>query len=79
MAQQGRIEALLDSALEHGSLAWRALEKLGEVAEAADDAGWPPETAGLDVGSAGYHFAALLGYIKRAYDLIPRTSYESDG
>jgi hypothetical protein len=60
------LEGLLDSALEHGSHAWRALEVAG-LAEDTPDGPWPPNTK-QPVGSAAYHLAAMLDYIKRAYD-----------
>ena len=77
--QQGRLGALLDSAMEHGSHAWRALEIASGVTEAEDGAAWPPSTDGFEVGSVGYHLAALLNYVKQAYDRIPRTSYSDPG
>ncbi len=62
------LEALLDSALEHGSHAWRALEVAGLTPEEPDGP-WPPEPH-APVGSAPYHLAAMLKYIKQAYDTL---------
>lgn len=62
------LESLLDSALEHGSHAWRALELAGLTPEQLDGP-WPPEPQ-APVGSAPYHLAAMLKYIKQAYDRI---------
>lgn len=52
---------VLDTALEHGSHAWAALEKMGYAHRVADD-GWPP-TVDAPVGSAAYHFAAMTRYV----------------
>ena len=63
-----KIKSQLDSALEHGSHAWRALEVAG-MAEDMPDGAWPPDTH-MPVGSAAYHLAAMLQYIKQLYDHI---------
>ena len=63
------LEALLDSALEHSSHAWRDLEVRGLVVEQLDGP-WPPGTEGMAVGSASYHLAAMIKYIKLAYDKV---------
>jgi len=67
-------EALLDSALEHGSHAWGALERAG-LTPVVEDGPWPPEPQ-APVGSAPYHLAAMLLYIKQAYDKISDLSVE---
>ncbi len=61
-------EALLDSALEHSSHAWRDLEVRGIVPEAPDGP-WPPDVP-CAVGSVGYHLRAMIGYVKQAYDQL---------
>lgn len=63
------IESLLDSALEHSSHAWRALEVAGLTPEMLDGP-WPPNVS--DVGGAPYHLAAMIRYIKQAYDGVQR-------
>jgi hypothetical protein len=64
-----RFEALLDSALEHGSHAWRAIETNNIGAIDATYEGWPPR-ATSGPGTAAYHLAAMLEYIKQAYDKV---------
>ena len=61
-----RIKDTLDTVLEHGSHAWRALEVVG-LADDVPDGPWPPEP-NRPVGSAAYHLAAMLKYVKRLYD-----------
>ena len=61
------LKALLDSALEHSSHAWRDLEVRGLIAEQLDGP-WPPSAEGAPVGSVPYHLAAMIRYIKLAYD-----------
>lgn len=63
-----RIKDTLDTVLEHGSHAWRALEVAGMVAE--EDVFWPPKATGAAVGSAPYHLAAMLQYIKQLHDQL---------
>jgi hypothetical protein len=63
------LEALLASALEHSSHAWRDLEVRGLVAEQLDGP-WPPIAEGAPVGSAPYHLAAMIMYMKQAYDKV---------
>lgn len=62
----GKIKNTLDSVLEHGSHAWRALEVAG-LAEDDPDGAWPPRTQ-QPSGSAAYHLAAMLRYVKQLYD-----------
>jgi hypothetical protein len=62
------LEALLDTALEHFSHGWLALEKQGLVTY-KDPNVFPPSV--LDkVGSASYHFAAVADTVKQAYEII---------
>jgi hypothetical protein len=101
------LESLLDSALEHASHGWKALEhgivycptcrnsydpknekpgpsgfricsKCGGLSipvshlsleQRIESDIWPPKVNAL-VGTAPYHLAAMIGYVKRAYDLI---------
>jgi hypothetical protein len=61
-------EALLDSALEHASYAWRDLEVRGIVPEQIDGP-WPPVVQS-SVGDVDYHLAAMIRYIQQAYDKV---------
>lgn len=63
------LESLLDTALEHSSHAWRDLEVRGIVTEQLDGP-WPPSADGAPVGSTPYHLAAMIKYIKLAYDKV---------
>jgi len=62
------LESLLDSALEHGSHAWRDLERRGIVAE-VEDGPWPPDVT-APVGDVSYHLAAMIRHVKQAYEQI---------
>lgn len=62
-----KLEALLDTALEHFSHAWVDLEKHGMVTY--KDANVFPPSVADGVGSASYHFAAVADTVKRAYEL----------
>lgn len=59
---------ILDTALEHASHAWYALERQGGVNRLNEDA-WPPKVNN-PVGSAPYHFAAFIGYVQEVYEGI---------
>ena len=63
-----KLEALLDTALEHFSHGWVALEKQGMVTYKDPDV-FPPSVSN-EVGSASYHFAAVADTVKRAYEII---------
>lgn len=63
-----KLEALLDTALEHFSHGWVALEKQGMVTY-KDHNVFPPSVSD-EVGSASYHFAAVADTVKRAYEII---------
>lgn len=63
-----KLEALLDTALEHFSHGWVALEKQGMVTYKNPDV-FPPSVSD-EVGSASYHFAAVADTVKRAYEII---------
>jgi hypothetical protein len=63
-----QIEALLDSALEHFAHGWVDLEKNNKIEYTIPDA-FPPHV-NAPVGSAVYHFAAVVSNLKRAYDLV---------
>lgn len=62
------LEALLDTALEHFTHGWLALEKAGMVDDKIKDI-FPPQVKN-PVGSAAYHFAAVADNVKRAYEII---------
>lgn len=64
----GTMKRTLETALEHGSHAWRALEVAG-LAEDDPDGVWPPETQ-RPVGSVAYHVAAMLRYVKTLHDAL---------
>lgn len=61
---------ILDTALEHGSHAWAALERTSQahIHDVARPT-WPPQCTD-DVGSAPYHLAALIGYTFEVYSGI---------
>ena len=61
-------EALLDSALEHFVHGWHDLEKRG-IVHVTDPDAFPPEVSDK-VGTAGYHLAAMAGYLKIALDSV---------
>lgn len=63
-----RLESLLDTALEHASHGWHALEKEAEVNRLNPDS-WPPQVK-AEVGSAQYHLSAMITYIFEAYGAI---------
>jgi len=63
-----RLEALLDSALEHAAHGWSAFERETTVCRRNPDS-WPPQVK-APVGSAQYHLAAMLTYVFEAYSLI---------
>ena len=63
-----KLEALLDTALEHFTHGWVALEKQGMVTY-KDPNVFPPSVSDK-VGSASYHFAAVADTVKRAYEII---------
>ena len=65
-AEVGRLESMLDSALEHASHGWNKLEQEGYAPHSQS---WPPSTKDTIVVSGPYHIAAMIGYVKRAYDL----------
>ena len=58
--------ATLETILEHGSHAWRALETSGVVPENPDGP-WPPDVA-ADAPPIARSLAAMLRYTKRLYD-----------
>jgi hypothetical protein len=68
LEEREKLEALLDTALEHFSHGWLALEKQGMVTYKDPDV-FPPFVSD-EVGSASYHFAAVADNVKRAYDII---------
>lgn len=59
---------VLDTALEHASHAWTALEREGTV-ERIDPNAWPPNVSN-EVGSAPYHFASMITYIIEVFNSI---------
>lgn len=63
-----QIEATIDAALEHASFAWIALEKETSVNRVEPDS-WPPKVESK-VGTAQYHFSAMIGAVHRAYQII---------
>jgi len=63
-----KLEALLDTSLEHFSHGWLALEKQGMVTYKDPDV-FPPSVSDK-VTSASYHFAAVADTVKRAYEII---------
>lgn len=63
-----RMEALLDTALEHASHGWHALEQETKVNRLNPES-WPPGVK-AEVGSAQYHLAAMISYIFEAYESI---------
>ena len=63
-----RIESLIDSALEHASHGWNALEKETKVNRVNPDS-WPPVVE-APVGSAQYHLATMISYIFEAYNSL---------
>jgi hypothetical protein len=63
-------ESLLDSALEHSAHAWRDLERRDIIDICSDDGPWPPEIAHSRSGNVDYHLAAMIKYIKQAYDQL---------
>jgi len=68
-----KLEALLDTSLEHFSHGWVALEKQGMVTHKDPDV-FPPSVSDK-VGSASYHFAAVADTVKRAYEIIAAEQY----
>lgn len=62
------MEATLDSALEHASHAWSALERETKV-NRVNEGFWPPQVD-APVGSAQYHFSALIDAVYRAYEIV---------
>lgn len=66
--EREKLEALLDTALEHFSHGWLALEKHGMVTYKDPDV-FPPSVSD-EVGSASYHFAAVADTVKRAYEIV---------
>jgi hypothetical protein len=65
-----KIEALLDTALEHASHGWHALEKETSVNRINPDS-WPPRVI-APVGSAQYHLAAVIEMAYKAYSEVRR-------
>jgi N-acyl-D-aspartate/D-glutamate deacylase len=63
-----QMEATLDAALEHASHGWSAFERETKVSRVNPDF-WPPEVK-APVGSAQYHFAAMIDAVHRAYQII---------
>jgi hypothetical protein len=63
-----KLEALLDTSLEHFSHGWLALEKQGMVTYKDPDV-FPPSVSDK-VTSASYHFSAVADTVKRAYEII---------
>ena len=61
---------ILDTALEHGSHAWAALDKAG-LAHVRDKEHqtWPPQCTD-DAGSAPYHMTAMIRYVFEVYSGI---------
>ena len=71
-----QIDALLDTALEHFTHGWLALEKAGMVDNKVKDC-FPP-IVNNPVGSAAYHFAAVADTVKRAYELVRAEEEHTD-
>ena len=68
----GDLKTLLESALEHGSHAWRnAEEELGNLSWE----GWPPQVPHSESGTLTYHLAAMIDKVYRAWNLVT----EEDG
>jgi hypothetical protein len=63
-----QIEATMDAALEHASHAWTALER-ETLVNRENPESWPPRVA-ASVGTAQYHFAAMIDAVYRAYGNI---------
>lgn len=59
----------LSAALEHAAHAWYALQQAGLAPETI---AWPPEASQGGVGSPSYHLAAMIRYVKSAYDDLPK-------
>lgn len=64
----------LDSALEHAAHAWNALCKDSGVSQGDQ---WPPKVEG-PVGSSLYHFAAVIMYVKAAYEIMIKSYPEAE-
>ena len=61
---------VLDTALEHGSHAWHALQKAGLAhVQDVDRQTWPPQCTD-EVGSTPYHMAAMIRYVFEVYSGI---------
>jgi hypothetical protein len=54
----------VESALEHASHAWNYLRKAGMVPPDTDDTGWPPIVPHRHMGTAAYHWAAVIDRLK---------------
>jgi uncharacterized protein YllA (UPF0747 family) len=65
-----RLEALLDSALEHAAHGWTALERETKVHRTNPDS-WPPQVEAR-VGSAEYHLSAMVMYVFAAYGIVSK-------
>ncbi len=61
---------VLDTALEHGSHAWHALQKAGLAhVQDLERQTWPPQCTD-EPGSAAYHMAAMIHYVFEVYSGI---------
>lgn len=66
--KNAKCKVLLETALEHFSHGWLALEKANMVTYKDPDV-FPPSVSD-EVGSASYHFAAVADTVKRVYEII---------
>ena len=57
----------LQTAQEHAAHAWADLKRSGLVDETMPV--WPPEVSNA-IGTAAYHFAAMIMYVQRVYESI---------
>lgn len=58
----------VETALEHAAHGWNALKKAGDLPPDTDDRGWPPVVPHRHVGSAAYHWAAVIGYLRLVHE-----------
>ena len=71
----------LETALEHASHAWNALEKSGQIPDRPRVAdGWPPmiDWQLKDVGTTSYHVAALINGTWEIYQGLLKNSEVDD-
>jgi hypothetical protein len=72
-----QLEATVDAALEHASHGWTAFERVTQVNRVNPDM-WPPRVQ-APVGSAQYHFSAMIDAVDRAYQIIRTEQDKANG